>query len=160
MSELSSRWKCYARQAVTATVCMFFLLWLLFDSDLLVLASLGSTAFIVFALPETSAARPRNVIGGHLAGLVSGALIVFFFERFSVASFSHRGASGLLRRVGWPVPFYHEGDEHRASTRRWNGPQDCDGGAFPSYGRRRCGRGGVIGAGPVSHPCSAPLMRG
>lgn len=60
-----------------ASVCMFLLLWLLFDGNLLVLASLGSTGFIVFALPHSRTARARNVVGGQLAGLACGALMIF-----------------------------------------------------------------------------------
>ncbi len=77
MSDLSANWKKYLGQAAAATVCMFLLLWLLFDRNLLVLASLGSTGFIVFALPHSRTARPRNVVGGQLAGLACGALVVF-----------------------------------------------------------------------------------
>ena len=34
-----------------------------------VIASIGATAFIVFTMPRNITAKPRRVIGGHLAGL-------------------------------------------------------------------------------------------
>jgi len=39
-----------------------------------VVASLGATTFIIFALPDKFTAKPRNVIGGHFVGLCSGFL--------------------------------------------------------------------------------------
>ncbi|RLB87065.1 MAG: HPP family protein, partial [Deltaproteobacteria bacterium] len=42
-----------------------------------VISAMGATSFIVFAMPKAVSARTRNVVGGHLVGLASGA--VFYF---------------------------------------------------------------------------------
>ena len=34
----------------------------------------GATVFIAFAMPKTVSAQTRNIIGGHLIGLISGAI--------------------------------------------------------------------------------------
>lgn len=39
-----------------------------------IIASLGATSFIVFAMPDYITAQPRNVIGGHIVGLFCGFL--------------------------------------------------------------------------------------
>jgi len=38
-----------------------------------IVASMGATAFIIFALPESAASRPKVVLGGYLIGLAVGA---------------------------------------------------------------------------------------
>lgn len=44
---------------------------------------MGSTAFIVFTLPNSKYSRTRNVIGGHALGLISG-LLASAIMQFSV----------------------------------------------------------------------------
>ena len=39
-----------------------------------IVASLGATAFIIFALPATAAARPRVVIPGYMIGAAAGTV--------------------------------------------------------------------------------------
>ena len=41
----------------------------------ILVAALGSTAFILFMTPHTDRARPRRVIGGHLIALATGATL-------------------------------------------------------------------------------------
>ena len=70
-------WKYYLFQGflAAATVCI---LLLVFDKeDVVVIASMGATAFIVFAMPKSVSAKTRNVIGGHFVGLVCGAVFTF-----------------------------------------------------------------------------------
>ena len=45
---------------------------------------LGATLFILFAFPLAQEANPRNVIGGHLVGLVAGILALVVFGLVSV----------------------------------------------------------------------------
>ncbi len=40
---------------------------------------MGSTAFIVFAMPKNVTAQPRNVIGGHFIGVISGLVFALIF---------------------------------------------------------------------------------
>jgi CBS-domain-containing membrane protein len=65
----------YALQSLLA-VCV--LIVILYGLDVAVhttiVAAMGSTAFIVFAMPHSASARSRNVIGGHLMGILAGSL--------------------------------------------------------------------------------------
>jgi CBS-domain-containing membrane protein len=44
---------------------------------MVLISAMGATAFIVFAMPTTVSAQRRNVIGGHIVGLASGAIFYF-----------------------------------------------------------------------------------
>ena len=44
-----------------------------------IVAALGSSVFIVFAMPKSMTAQPRRLIGGHVIGLLSGSLCYFLF---------------------------------------------------------------------------------
>jgi len=72
--ELNLFWKNYIFQCFLATLTMLLLLLLLSMEHIIVIASIGSTAFIVFAMPKSITARPRKVIGGHIIGIISGSL--------------------------------------------------------------------------------------
>ena len=39
-----------------------------------IVAALGASSFIVFAMPKSIAAQPRRLIGGHIVGLACGTL--------------------------------------------------------------------------------------
>jgi len=43
-----------------------------------IIASIGATTFIIFAMPNSITAQPRNVIGGQLVGLFFGFLFFLF----------------------------------------------------------------------------------
>lgn len=47
-----------------------------FTKQLLVLGSFGASVFILFILPDTPFAQPRNVIGGHFVSTLVG--LIFF----------------------------------------------------------------------------------
>jgi len=53
-------------------------------------AALGASAFIVFAAPHTSVARPRHLIGGHVISMAVGLLcsLVFRFGWLSLTDLS------------------------------------------------------------------------
>ncbi len=72
--EVRRYWRNYVFQSLLATVAIFVVLLVLSLQEAVVIASIGATAFIVFAMPESVTAQPRNVIGGHLVGMMSGAL--------------------------------------------------------------------------------------
>jgi CBS-domain-containing membrane protein len=67
-------WLSYVLQSLLAAGSVFVVLIALRQQNLVVAASLAATAFTVFAMPSRVTASPRNVIGGHLVGLVFGAL--------------------------------------------------------------------------------------
>lgn len=70
-------WKYYIWQSFLAAVALFIILLVLDKQKIVVISAMGATAFIVFAMPNAVSAHSRNVIGGHLVGLVLG--MVFFF---------------------------------------------------------------------------------
>ena len=72
MHKHKAHWKNYLWQSLLATMSMFLVLALLSLQRAVIVASVGATAFIVFMKPGNPFAAPRNVIGGHLVGLVSG----------------------------------------------------------------------------------------
>lgn len=67
-------WKHYVLQSFFAALSVFVVLYFLSLQHAVIVASIGATAFIVFAMPNYLTAQPRNVIVGHLVGLVSGLL--------------------------------------------------------------------------------------
>ena len=42
---------------------------------MVIISAMGATSFIVFAMPKTVSAQTKHVIGGHLVGLASGAIL-------------------------------------------------------------------------------------
>ena len=71
--ELRFYWKHYVSQSLLAALVVFVVILALnIDDDAVIMASIGATAFIVFAMPNSVTAKSRNVIGGHLVGLACG----------------------------------------------------------------------------------------
>jgi len=73
-AEFRQHWKSYVLQSMLATVAVFIALYFLSMQHAVIIASLGATAFIVFAMPENITAQTRNAIGGHIVGLFCGFL--------------------------------------------------------------------------------------
>ena len=70
-------WKYYIWQSFLAALA-FFIIILVMDKDkMVVISAMGATAFIVFAMPNAVSAHSRNVIGGHLVGLLLGMIFLF-----------------------------------------------------------------------------------
>ena len=44
-----------------------------------IVAALGASAFIVFAMPHSITAQPRRLVGGHIIGLICGTLCYYTF---------------------------------------------------------------------------------
>ncbi len=76
--EFRQHWKNYALQSILATVAIFIVLYFLSLEHAVIIASIGATTFIIFAMPDNITAQPRNVIGGHLVGLLFGFLFSLF----------------------------------------------------------------------------------
>jgi CBS-domain-containing membrane protein len=72
IEEFKLYWKHYVLQSLFATVAVFAVLYFLSLQNAVIIASLGASTFIVFAMPDSITAKPRNVIGGHLVGLFWG----------------------------------------------------------------------------------------
>ncbi|HDI42544.1 MAG TPA: HPP family protein [Candidatus Bathyarchaeota archaeon] len=67
-------WKAAIIQSSLAFGAIFLTFLILRLGHAAAVASMGATAFIIFATPESPAAKPKNVIGGHTIGVVSGSL--------------------------------------------------------------------------------------
>jgi CBS-domain-containing membrane protein len=74
LEEFRRYWKNYVFQCLLATFVVFIVLLALSLKNAVIIASIGATAFIIFAMPATLTAKPRNVIGGHATGLIIGSL--------------------------------------------------------------------------------------
>lgn len=74
LNEFRSYWKYFVYQSLLAAISVYLVLVILNPDETVIIASLGATAFVVFALPEKFTAYPRNVIGGHIVGLLCGLL--------------------------------------------------------------------------------------
>ena len=72
MWDLRNYWRNFIWQSLLAAGSIFLILIILDMNEAVIIASLGATAFVVFALPEQITAQPRNVIGGHFVGLLCG----------------------------------------------------------------------------------------
>jgi len=68
----------YVFQCLLATITVFIILYILTLQNVVIVASMGSTAFVVFALPRSVSAQPKCVIGGNLVGLLCGTLCSLF----------------------------------------------------------------------------------
>ncbi len=89
-------WKHYVIQSILATLSMTLVLLFLTLQNAVVVASIGATSFIVFAMPDDITAKPRNVIGGHLVGLLIGSLCGFIPQLHSIFSiFTYSLAVGI-----------------------------------------------------------------
>jgi CBS-domain-containing membrane protein len=76
--EFRQHWKNYVMQSILATISVFIVLYFLSLRHAVIIASIGSTAFIVFGMPDSITAQARNVIGGQLVGLFFGFLFSLF----------------------------------------------------------------------------------
>ena len=84
-------WKRYVFQCILATIVIFIiLLSLSIRDDSVIIASLGATTFIVFAMPKDISAKATHIIGDHTVGLICGSLCALiphpFFLHHTIAS--------------------------------------------------------------------------
>jgi CBS-domain-containing membrane protein len=75
---LKEAWRSYVFQCLLAVLALIAILYFL---DILthaaIVAALGASSFIIFAMPKSLTAQPRNVIGGHIMGLLAGSICYF-----------------------------------------------------------------------------------
>lgn len=73
--KLRSRWKNYLWQGAIAGFSIILILLVLGNVlDLVLIAAVGSTAFVVFSVPHSKTASTRNVVGGHSLCIIAGIL--------------------------------------------------------------------------------------
>lgn len=72
-----ARWKQYLIQSFAATFIVFIIFLTITPERPVIVASIGASTFIVFALPRSHSAQPSRVVGGHIIGILSGSLFAF-----------------------------------------------------------------------------------
>ena len=82
-------WPHYIFQSLLATFVMFLVLLLLINAPVIV-AALGASAFIVFAMPKNVTAQPRNLVGGHVVGAISGSVFASLLIILNMDSVFHQ----------------------------------------------------------------------
>lgn len=82
-------WKYYILQSLMATLTLLILIYLLGKDRIVLISAMGATSFVVFAMPKDVTAQTRNVVGGHLVGLIAGGIFYFvglpYFVEYSLA---------------------------------------------------------------------------
>lgn len=76
LKEFKLYWQHYVVQSILAMVGVFIVL--LCIQNIAIIGAIGSTAFVVFAIPKNFTCRAKNIIGGYIIGLLSGCLCAMF----------------------------------------------------------------------------------
>ena len=76
-TEFRLYWKNYVVQSLLATVSIFVVLLVLTLEEAVIVAAIGSSVFVIFAMPNSVSARPRNLLGGYAVGVLCGAVCGF-----------------------------------------------------------------------------------
>ncbi len=71
--------KRYLLQSLLAVVVIMIIFYFEVLPHIVIAISLGGSAFVVFTMPRSVSAQPRRLIGGHIVGLISGALLYYIF---------------------------------------------------------------------------------
>jgi CBS-domain-containing membrane protein len=72
--------KRYIIQGLIATVVVAIILYFVeVLTHAIIIAALGASTFIVFAMPHSITARTRRLIGGHVIGLICGTICYYAF---------------------------------------------------------------------------------
>ncbi len=73
-NKLQYMWQCL----LTTAVLLAILMSLNVLPNAVVIASIGASAFVVFAMPHKESSRARYVIGSYIVGIVIGSLCYYF----------------------------------------------------------------------------------
>jgi len=72
--------KSYIMQSLLAVVAVAIILYFVeVLTHAAIVAALGASAFIVFAMPHSITAKSRRLIGGHIVGIISGTFCYYVF---------------------------------------------------------------------------------
>ncbi len=69
-------WPFYIIQSTLASISLAVLLLLISNEYKVALSAMSATAFIVYAMPRSVSAQTRNVLGGHIVGLLCGMIFL------------------------------------------------------------------------------------
>ena len=73
--------------ALVTVILLVALLFLNILTETALIASLGATAFIMFAMPKSYSSAPRRLIGGYFIGIIVGLLCYYLGTLFIDFSF-------------------------------------------------------------------------
>lgn len=72
--------KSYILQSLLAVIAVLIILTFVeVLTHAVIVAALGSSAFVIFAMPNHITARPRRLIGGHIVGIICGLICYYIF---------------------------------------------------------------------------------
>lgn len=75
VEKFKKHWINYIMQSLLAGFVVYLVV-MVFHTNKVVIATIGATTFICFAMPKAVSAKTTHVIGGHLVGLACGAIFV------------------------------------------------------------------------------------
>jgi CBS-domain-containing membrane protein len=79
----------YVMQSLLAMAAMMVILsFVEVLTEAAIVAALGASTFIVFAMPRSITARPRRLIGGHAVGIICGLICYYSFLTGPLGEFS------------------------------------------------------------------------
>tara|TARA_B100000315_G_C14572315_1_gene586226 strand:+ start:766 stop:1251 length:486 start_codon:yes stop_codon:yes gene_type:complete len=84
--EFRAHWKHYVFQSFCAAIAIFLVLLVLGVEQAVIVAAIGASAFVVFAMPKSIIAKTRNVLGGYIVGIGSGAVFSLIPHNGHIAS--------------------------------------------------------------------------
>lgn len=104
-----SYWHKYVLQSVYAAITVFIITLILGLEHAVVIASIGATAFIVFAMPKNISGQPKRIIGGHLLGFFIGSCFAVFplMDFLIFSALWHAGAVGITLFAMVVLDFEH-----------------------------------------------------
>ena len=69
-------WPYYIIQGALASITLGLILIVIGQENRVAISAMAATAFIIFAMPKGVSAKSRNVLGGHLTGLICGFAVL------------------------------------------------------------------------------------
>jgi CBS-domain-containing membrane protein len=87
-TKFRAHWKNYVGQSIFATL-IFSAILIALNVQIrpIITASVGATAFIVFAIPSDVTANTKNIIGGHIIGILAGSFSAWLASESSALLF-------------------------------------------------------------------------
>jgi CBS-domain-containing membrane protein len=78
----------YIFQCVLATLTILAVLFFLdVLTETAIIAALGASAFVVFAIPNSYSSDPRRLIGGYIVGIIIGIICYYISTTEMISSF-------------------------------------------------------------------------
>ena len=78
----------YISQCMLATLTILAVLFFLdVLTETAIIAALGASAFVVFAIPNSYSSDPRRLIGGYIVGIVIGIICYLISIKFPTSDF-------------------------------------------------------------------------